>query len=143
MNATPEPPGGPPATIRTRADSNRNSIADTVRTDRENGTYNSTTSAQTRLAYLDYAENANVPPLPSHSIRTEGSPTASAPQPDTAHYAPRPQTSSTPSSIIAFNARDALTNAILVDPVLGSDGLIHDRWSLLDSAEELAKSIEM
>lgn len=47
------------------------------------------------------------------------------------------------SSIIAFNTKDALTNEPLVDPVLGSDGLIHDRWSLLDTDNALARSITM
>lgn len=47
------------------------------------------------------------------------------------------------SSIIAFNARDALTNKPLIDPVLGSDGLIHDRWSLIDAENEVARTISM
>lgn len=72
-----------------------------------------------------------------------------------------------PSSIIAFNARDAITNAYLIDPVLGSDGLsqsdpsddissppstdpfllsadtVHDRWSIIEGQDELSTVVKM
>lgn len=47
------------------------------------------------------------------------------------------------SSIIAFNTKDALTNEPLIDPVLGSDGLIHDRWSLIDRSDEITQNVTM
>lgn len=47
------------------------------------------------------------------------------------------------SSVIAFNARDALSNEPLIDPVLGSDGLIHDRWSLIDAKHEVAQGVRI
>lgn len=47
------------------------------------------------------------------------------------------------SSVIAFNAKDALSNLPLIDPVLGSDGLIHDRWSLIDSTHDIARGVRI
>ena len=143
LQVTPEPPGGPPATLRTRGDSDERSIANTVRTDPENATYDCSSSGRTRLAYLDYADNEGTASLPPQPRQPEASTSRIEQRLDEALYSTPSRTSAVPSSIIAFNARDALTNAPLVDPVLGSDGLIHDRWSLLDSTNDLAKSIEM
>lgn len=96
-------------------------------------------SGNTRLAYLDFTEEARA--VPSCQGGREASTSQSR---DTDAVRPSaPRLFGASSSIIAFNARDALTNAPLIDPVLGSDGLIHDRWALLESTEDLAKSITM
>lgn len=68
---------------------------------------------------------------------------ASLPAVSTASTSAQLDSSPFSSSIIAFNTKDALTNEPLIDPVLGSDGLIHDRWSLIDRSDEITQNITM